>query len=196
MYRQPELLKGNHMEPTSTYLVATFTTETKDGDYTTPELIDLIEDLPTIANYAALHTGRLHLDDNGTIINTEPLPDLDKTAPNYTKLPTRDEFAVSTLTPLTQAHRYWVLVAHNSERYVVRIDFDADPLEGVSQTEDDFTLSKTPVGQTAKSLVDSMKNGSMPPESQPDAHDDWAYRLFIGLFQDSGSFEEENDEDE
>ena len=196
MYRQPELMKGKHMEPTSTYLVATFATETKDGDYTTPELIDLIEDLPTIANYAALHTGRLHLDDNGTIINTEPLPDLDKTAPNYTKLPTRDEFAVSTLTPLTQAHRYWVLVAHNSERYVVRIDFDADPLEGVSQTEDDFTLSKTPVGQAAKSLVDSMKNGSMPPESQPDAHDDWAYRLFIGLFQDSGSFEEENDEDE
>lgn len=184
------------MEPTSTYLVATFTTETKDNEYVAPELIDLIEDLPTIANYAALHTGRLHLDDNGTIINTEPLPDLDKTAPNYTKLPTRDEFAVSILAPLTQVYRYWALVAHNSERYVVRIDFDADPLEGISQTEDDFTLSKTPVGQAAKNLVDSMKNGSMPSETQPDAHDDWAYRLFIGLFQDSASFEEENDEDE
>lgn len=184
------------MEPTSTYLVATFTTETKDDEYATPELIDLIEDLPTTANYAALHTGRLHLDDNGTIINTEPLPDLDKTAPNYTKLPTRDEFAVSTLAPLTQTHRYWALVAHNSERYVVRIDFDADPLEGISQTEDDFTLSKTLVGQAAENIVSNMGNGTMPPETQPDAHDDWAYRLFIGLFQDSASFEEENDEDE
>lgn len=184
------------MEPTSTYLVSTFTTATKDTDYTTPELIDLIEDLPTIANYTALHTGRLHLDDNGTIISTEPLPDPDKTAPNYTKLPTRDEFAVSTLAPLTRTHRYWALVAHKSERYVIRIDFDTDPLEGISQTGDDFTLLKTPVGQAAKNIISTMEKGTMPPESQPDAHDDWAYRLFIGLFQDSASFEDENDEDE
>lgn len=171
--------------------VGTFATKTKQGKYPTPELIDIIEDLPTIANYTALHTGRLHLDDNGNIINTEPLPEIDKTDPNYTKLPVRDEFGVSSIPPLENTFRYWALVAENTERHVIRIDFNTDPLTGVDQTAERFALAETPVGQAAKEVATEMKTGNFPEKQRPDAHDDWAYRLFTGLFQDSSSFEEE-----
>lgn len=173
-------------------LVDTFTTKTKADTYTEPEILDIIEDLPTITNITAYNSGRLYLDDTGTIINTEPLPEADKEAPGYTKLPIRDEFAVSTLEPL-QTFRYWVLIAFKDKRNIVQIDFPSNPLQGFDQTSEEFSIKNTPVGNAAQKALAEIKTNSTLPEAQPDAHDNWAYRLLIGLYQDSSSFAEENE---
>lgn len=177
-------------QPTFT-LVGHFTTKTEDDDYTDPEIIDILEDLPTVTNYTALNTGRLYLDDKNQIINSDPLPEADKEDPGYTKLPVRDDFAVSTIDPLNVS-RYWILIAHNEVRFLIRADYSQNPLLNYDQTAEDFTLSNTPVGEAANYVLDEVKKENFPPSEQPDVHDDWAYRLCIGLYQDAASFAESN----
>lgn len=173
--------------------VETFTTKTKQGTYETPEIIDILEDLPTITNLTAQNMGRLYFDDEGRVINSDPLPEVDKETPNYTKLPVRDDFAVSHFNPLN-IWRYWVLIAHDENRYLIRIDFPQNPLQTFDQTTDGFVLKNTPVGEAARYVLEEIQKDNFPPSEQPDVHDDWAFRLCAGLYQDSASFEESNEE--
>lgn len=168
--------------PTYTHLT-TLPNAPKEDPSPNPKVIALIEDLPTLTHLAATRTARYTYDEHGNILSTEPVPTKEKDDPAYTKLPARDDFAIPEIAPLPIT-RFWALIAYEDTKHVIRIEYQEDPLNGVQQTKEHFTLEGTVVGEAAQQAAQHLANDTLPTTS-PDAHDDWAYRLLKGLYSDA-----------
>lgn len=163
--------------------IATIPNAPKEDPYPSPQVIALVEDLPTLSHLAADRMGRYTYDEQSNILSTEPVPTKEKDEPDYTKLPTRDDFAIPEIDPLNTT-RFWALIAYGDEKHVIRIEYPTDPLQGVVQTKEHFTLEGTVVGDAARYVTQGVAEGAVP-SAEPDAHDDWACRLFKGLYSES-----------
>lgn len=170
------------MNPTYTLLHSYTAQKDKEAD-NKPRLIDYVEDFITIGTNYITTKNRAHTTPDGTT-EYQPLPQLDKDDPNYIKLPKNNNFAVppepSTLSPTT---RIWILVGrNNTERHVIRLEFPQDPEAGIDKTAPNFDPENSPLHQIVMQTVANCTD-FLPPEGQPDSHDDWALRLLCRLYE-------------
>lgn len=179
---QPTNKETKTMNTTYTLLHSYTAKKDKEAD-NKPRLIDYVEDFLTIGTNYITTKNRTHTTPDGTT-EYQPLPQLDKNDPNYIKLPKNNTFAIppqpSTLSPAT---RIWILIGrNNTERHIIRLEFDHNPEAGIDKTDPKFDPENSPLNNIIQETVANCTD-FLPPQGQADAHDNWALRLLCRLYE-------------